>query len=99
MTDKNPRLDPDGTAPKVPGWISITEAGERLGYTRQHAFRLAGNGALGTLHRLGNSHTMCVSEEEIHRLVVAGENGAVRRRVAPHHEHVHVSHPGEIGSL
>lgn len=94
MTDKNPALDPDGTAPKVPGWISITEAGERLGYTRQHAFRLAKSGALGVIHRLGTSHTMCVSEEEIHGLLVA--QGGFRRVERAHAEHVHVAYPEKV---
>lgn len=68
MSDKNPRLDPDGTLPKIPGWVSITEAGDMLGVTRQHAYRMARERTFTTLSRLGESFTIGVTIAEVEQM-------------------------------
>lgn len=67
--NKNPALDPDGTLPKVPGWVSITEAAQMLGVSRQHGFRMAKNRRFETLSRVGTSFTFVVKTEEVERLL------------------------------
>lgn len=69
MTDRNPRLDPDNTLPVLPGWVSITEAGERLGVTRQYAYRMAQDRKFKTLTRIGTAHQFVVQIEEIDQML------------------------------
>lgn len=58
--------------PNVPvlegGWISLTEAAERLGYTRSYLYRLAGQGKFDSLRKLGASSTFIINESEIKKL-------------------------------
>lgn len=60
--------------PVLPDWIGLTEAGERLGVTRQHAYRLAKSGHFQSLHRIGKSFVVVVREEEIDEMVQARRN-------------------------
>lgn len=73
MAEKNPRLDPDHTVPVLEGVVSLTEAGEMLGYARQHAYRMARNGRFRSLARIGNSHMFVVSTKEIEDMLAARE--------------------------
>lgn len=68
--NKNPRLDPEGTLPLLPGWVGITEAGELLGVTRQHAYRMAEMGKFESLCRIGKAHIFVVSMDEVERMRV-----------------------------
>lgn len=71
-SERNPVLDPEGALPRVPGWLSLTEAGQRLGISRQYAYNLAKRGHFKTLARLGSAHIFCVSAQEVDELVEEG---------------------------
>lgn len=80
MSNKNPRLDPDGTLPRIPGWVTLTQAGELLGVSRQHSYRMARERTFKTLSRVGDSFTTVVSTEEIEQMrVVRRETSEARR--------------------
>ena len=55
--------------PILEGWIGIPEAGEMLGISRQHSFKLASkrpeDGGYATLHRIGSSFVCVVALSEI----------------------------------
>lgn len=59
------KLDPDGTLPRLPNYITLAEAAERLGFSRQHMHRLAAAGRFQSLKRVGNAHTFVVAETEV----------------------------------
>jgi excisionase family DNA binding protein len=61
----NPNIKP------LEGWISLKEAAEELGVTRQYMFRLASNGGLETVRSIGGQTMFVVSTEEIARLKTA----------------------------
>lgn len=69
MSDTAPRESiPVSENPDIPvleGWVGLTEAGERLGISRQHSYKLAKNGGYKTLHRIGNSSITVVSTAEL----------------------------------
>jgi len=69
MSDTAPRESlPVSENPNIPvleGWVGLTEAGERLGISRQHSYKLAKNGEYKTIHRIGNSSITVVSTAEI----------------------------------
>lgn len=50
--------------PALPDWITLTEASERIGVSRQHGWRMAVAGKWKTLHRIGDSKVYVVSVEE-----------------------------------
>lgn len=56
--------------PLVPGWISLTEAAERLGHTRQHGHRMAVQGKFRSLSRVGTSHVVLVATDEIEDMIL-----------------------------
>lgn len=57
--------------PVLPGWITLGQAAELLGISRQHAYRrarLANEGSVGgwkTVHRLGDKPSYVVSSNEV----------------------------------
>lgn len=61
-------LRDNASIPALPGWISLKEAADELGFTRQYIFRLASNGGLQTVHRVGTQPMFVVSQDEIDRL-------------------------------
>lgn len=52
-------------APKLEGFITLAEAAEHIGVSRQHSWRMAAGGKWKTLHRIGNSDVYVVSVEEV----------------------------------
>ena len=58
-------LDPDNTLPILDDWVSLTEAAQLLGFSRQHAYKLAQDRAFHTLRRVGTAHIAVVSREEV----------------------------------
>lgn len=66
--DVSTKLD---NLPVLPGWITLGEAAEMLGISRQHAYRrarLASEGSVGgwkTAHRLGDKPAYVVSLGEV----------------------------------
>jgi hypothetical protein len=75
---REPNLDPDRHLPVLPGWISLTEAGEWLGCSRQHAYRMAREGKFTSLHRIGTAHQFVVTEDELRLLARDRENAPIR---------------------
>lgn len=77
MTEPVFKLDPDNTMPVLPGWISITEAADILGVSRQHSYKLAARGAKGesggykSVRRIGSAHFAVVKEAEINKMKAA----------------------------
>jgi predicted DNA-binding transcriptional regulator AlpA len=55
--------------PKLPDFINLTEAAERLGMTRQWANKMAQDGMFKSIRRVGNQNLFVVSEEEVRELV------------------------------
>lgn len=53
--------------PLLDGWITLPEAAQRLGVSRQYAYKLASDGYFKTLHRLGES-VLVVSDYEVENL-------------------------------
>lgn len=80
MSDKNPRLDPDGTLPRIPGWVALTEAGDLLGVSRQHAYRMARERTFKSLARVGDSFTIVVSTDEVEEMQRERREAAEARR-------------------
>jgi hypothetical protein len=50
-------------APLLEGWVSLADAAERLGYTRQGAHYLADTGIFATLCRVPGDRTLYVLRE------------------------------------
>lgn len=64
--------------PSLDGWINLTEAAERLGYTRSYMYKLANKpDGLQTLHRIGTQASYVVAVEEIDELIAAQAAAAV----------------------
>lgn len=69
MTEKLPNL------PVLEGWVTLTQAAEMLGFTRQHAYRkarLANDGLRGgwrSVHRLGTPTIYVVSLSEVEEML------------------------------
>lgn len=57
--------------PVLEGWVNLTEAAEKLGVTRQHAYKLAKNGGFSTLHQLGTKPAYVVNTTEIEKILAA----------------------------
>lgn len=51
--------------PVLPGWITISEAADRLGISRQHSWRMARGKKWKTVHRVGTSDVFVVAESEV----------------------------------
>lgn len=52
-------------APRLGDWVGLAEAGHILGVTRQYAHKLAHRGKFATLHKLGETSSYVVSEQEV----------------------------------
>lgn len=52
--------------PVLEGWMTLPEAADALGYSRQYVHALAANGKFKTIHRVGTY--LIVSTDEIHEL-------------------------------
>jgi len=78
MSDTAPRDLPVSENPDIPvldGWVGLTEAGERLGISRQHSYKLAKHGGYESIHRIGNSSITVVSTEEIEQKLKEKHSG------------------------
>jgi predicted DNA-binding transcriptional regulator AlpA len=51
------------------GWINLTEAASRLGYTRSYIYKRASDGAFKTLHRVGSQTSYVVNVDEVEELI------------------------------
>lgn len=51
--------------PILEDWINVTEAAERLGISRQYAFRQIQSGKWKSVHRLGSKKFYVVRESEV----------------------------------
>lgn len=67
MTDKIPNED----LPVLEGWLGVQGAADRLGFTRQHVFRLFKGRKFKTLRRIEDSYTVVVSTQEIDGMIAA----------------------------
>jgi hypothetical protein len=65
VSDKIPNED----LPVLAGWLGVQAAADRLGYTRQHAFRLFKGRKFKTLHRIEDTFTVVVSTDEIDQII------------------------------
>jgi hypothetical protein len=72
---------PNEDLPVLEGWLGVQAAADRLGYTRQHVFRLFKARKFGSLRRIEDSYTVVVSQAEIEHLVAerSGEPGAAEQ--------------------
>lgn len=77
MSDKIPNED----LPVLEGWLGVQGTADRLGYSRQHVFRLFKRRKFTTLRRIEDSYTVVVSVAEIDRLVAerSGETEAAEQ--------------------
>lgn len=59
--------------PNVPvlegGWVTLTEAAEVLGITRQHSYKRAKTGGYKTIRRIGASPAFVVNRSELEEIV------------------------------
>lgn len=55
--------------PKLPGYINITEAGQRLGQTRQWVYKQCQRDFFKSLVQVGNQPVFLIGEDEINALV------------------------------
>lgn len=62
------RLTEKAGIPELTPWITLPDAAEILGISRQHAYNRAVQGVFSTLHRIGKS-TFVVSSEEVQDLL------------------------------
>lgn len=72
------KLTENPDIPQLKGWVKLSDAGERLGLTRQYISRLATQGGFKTLHRIGEGSTalFVVEEHEVESLARARSGGA-----------------------
>lgn len=63
----------DMEVPKLQGWINITEAGRRLGLSRQWVYKQAAQGVYKTLHQIGDQPVFVVQESEIDDILSSRE--------------------------
>ena len=66
--EKIPAVFGDREVPRLDGWLTLPEAAELLGVTRQQAFKMAKQGAFKTEHRIGQ--TMVVKNSEVMQMVL-----------------------------
>lgn len=64
----NAKLTENADIPVLQEWISLTEAAEILGLSRQYVNKKASLGTYKTLHRLGNSPSLVVRRKEIEKI-------------------------------
>lgn len=67
MSDKIPNED----LPVLEGWLGVQGAADRLGYTRQHVFRLFKARKFKTLRRLQDTYTVVVATSELDEMIAA----------------------------
>lgn len=67
MSDKIPNED----LPVLEGWLGVQGAADRLGYTRQHVFRLFKARKFKSLRRIEDTFTVVVSTSEIDDMIAA----------------------------
>jgi predicted DNA-binding protein (UPF0251 family) len=51
--------------PVLPGWVTLAEAAEAIGVSRQHCWRMADKGKWKSLRVIGESNVYVVSTEEV----------------------------------
>lgn len=75
-----------GNLPLLDGWVTLGEAAELLGISRQHSYRrawLANAGRVGgwtTAHRIGSKPAYVVSMDEIARELKKSDDGRTTER-------------------
>ena len=79
----NAKLTENDSIPVLEEWISLTEAAEILGLSRQYVNKRATNGDYATLHRLGNSPALVVQREEIENIARRRTEKIVREELTP----------------
>lgn len=57
----------DRKVPVFPGWITLSEAADRIGVTRQTINRWASDGTLKSVHSLGNIYIVEMKEVSVLR--------------------------------
>lgn len=69
------KLTENPDIPPLAGWMKLTDAGVRLGLTRQYVSRLASNNGFKTIHRIGEGpHALFIVEEhEVESLLEASK--------------------------
>lgn len=67
MSDKIPNED----LPVLEGWLGVQGAADRLGYTRQHVFRLFKARKFKTLRRIQDTFTVVVATQELDDMIAA----------------------------
>lgn len=60
-------------APQLGDWITIAEAAEILGITRQNAWKLAGRGKFRSVHKIGSKKFFVISRAEVEEYKEARE--------------------------
>lgn len=59
------KLSENPEIPVLEGWVNLTEAGEMIGVSRQHAYRLAASDYFKTLKRVGTQPVFVVATSEL----------------------------------
>jgi hypothetical protein len=62
------KLSENPDIPVLEGWVNLTEAGDLIGVSRQHAYRLAAKGYFETLKRVGTQPVFVVSTTELNSI-------------------------------
>lgn len=66
------KLSEDPSVPTLEGgWITLTEAAEVLGITRQHSYKRAKNGGYKTIRRIGTSPAFVVNRSELEEILTS----------------------------
>lgn len=73
------KLSENPDIPVLDGWVTLTEAGEMLGITRQHSYKRAQHDGYKSLHRIGNSSITVVSTTEVEELAEARRKRTAER--------------------
>lgn len=68
----------DLSVPKLEGWINITEAGRRLGLSRQWVYKQAAQGVYTTLRQVGDQPVFVVQESEIEEILRTRDQGLAK---------------------
>lgn len=65
--------------PFLEGWTTLTEAAERLGVSKQAVHKMASEGKITTLRRIGRKPLYVMRDAELTRLEAAREEGRTAR--------------------
>lgn len=65
--------------PTLEGWVTIQDAANILGYSRQYAYRQATEGKFKTLHRISNIDIFVVQEKEVKDMAFSRALGKTSR--------------------